>query len=639
MKSIRSISTDRFQMWPRAYSAFFLLTLAGALLLALGLRPDHDQDAACTTDADAAAARGLTLETVRDLHSNRSLTNREICTMSSTLLERAIVKAGNPKPDHPGEAAAFRRQSLEDEKGQIPPDGYSRAAEHMQRMRALRGNQTMGIDPAAWTWLGPGNIGGRVRALIIHPDSPNQMWAGSVAGGIWKTTDGGASWQPEDDFMANLAVSTLVMDPTNSNTIYAGTGEGFYNSDAIRGAGIFKTTDGGATWEQLPSTATEDFYYVNRLAVSADGSTLLAATRTGIFRSTDGGASWNQRISAIVLDIDFHPADSTKAVAGGTIGGATWFSNDGGITWFSAVYSPPLTGSGRIELAYAPSQPDIVYASVNNSGGQVWKSSDGGQSYTPVHSGSFYLGSQGWYDNIIWVDPTDPNTFIVGGIDLWRSTNGGATLGKISEWSSAPFSAHADHHVIVAHPEFDGIDNKTVFFGNDGGVYKAQNVYTVAGTSGWQELNNNLGITQFYGARGNAHSGVIVGGTQDNGTLRYTGDSESWDEMFGGDGGWSAADPGDPNYFYGEYVYLQIHRSTNGGATSQYIHNGISDAGSCANFIAPFILDPNDANTLLAGGCHLWRSSNVKAPVPTWTDIKPTIPGGRWEQEISAIAV
>ena len=151
-------------------------------------------------------------------------------------------------------------------------------------------------------------------------------------------------------------------------------------------------------------------------------------------------------------------------------------------------------------------------------------------------------------------------------------------------------------------------------------------------------MNNNLGITQFYGAAGNASSGVIVGGTQDNGTLRYTGDTEKWDEVFGGDGGWSAADPTDPDYFYGEYVYLQIHRSTNGGASANYIYSGISDAGGCANFIAPFILDPNDPNRMLAGGCSLWRSNNVKAAVPSWTSIKPSFVGSTWEKSIGAVA-
>jgi hypothetical protein len=227
----------------------------------------------------------------------------------------------------------------------------------------------------------------------------------------------------------------------------------------------------------------------------------------------------------------------------------------------------------------------------------------------------------------------------VGGIDLFRSTNGGTNFSQISQWFSAPNSAHADHHTVVAHPNFNGTTNTTVFFANDGGVYRADNVYTVSLTSGWQELNNNLGITQFYGGAGHASTGTIVGGTQDNGTLRYrtTTGTEGWDDMFGGDGGWCASDPTDSNYFYGEYVYLRIHRSTNAGVSSAYIWNGITDAAtSCANFISPFILDPNEPNRMLGGGCSLWRSDNVKAGTPTWTAIKAPITGN---QRISAVVV
>jgi photosystem II stability/assembly factor-like uncharacterized protein len=293
-----------------------------------------------------------------------------------------------------------------------------------------------------------------------------------------------------------------------------------------------------------------------------------------------------------------------------------------------------------------------VYASVNVNSGEIWKSTDGGQSFSRVNNGDSYLGGQGWYDNIIWVAPTDANLVIVGGIDLWMSSDGGVTLKKISTWWAAPTSAHADQHAIVAHPGFNGTTNTTVFFGNDGGVYKAANINVLGNDMpenrvGWQELNNNLGITQFYGAAGNPTTNVIVGGTQDNGTLRYSGDSEGWSTTFGGDGGFSAADPTDPSYFYGEYVNAQIHRSSNGGEWSEYIYGEnksppyvIDDASSGrANFIAPFILDPNNSARMLVGANALWRSNDVKAPNtdttgPRWSIIKPGT-----GSNISAIAI
>jgi photosystem II stability/assembly factor-like uncharacterized protein len=585
------------------------------------------------SDAEVAALRGISVETVKLLHTQRGMLNSEICGLSEAKLKRAINKAHHPKPDHPGEAVAFRNLQLQDEKGFIPADGFINAKKHIDLMASFA-PLTGGIDRNSWEWIGPGNIGGRIRAIVIHPTNPNKMWIGSVSGGIWETTDGGASWLPVWDFMPNLAISTMVMDPTNSNVMYAGTGEGFFNVDAIQGAGVFKSTDGGTSWSQLTSTANSSWYYVNRLAMSPNGATLLAATSSGIWRSTDGGSTWSRRATTRTLDVDFHPTDSSRAVASGSYGNNVYYSTDGGVTWSTATGLPSLGWLNRVELAYAPNAPTTVYASINQNSGEIWKSTNGGASYTRVNTGDSFLGSQGWYDNIIWIDPTNANTVIVGGIDLWRSTDGGTTLTKISRWQNSPISAHADHHAIVAHPNFNGSSNKTVFFGNDGGIYKADDVYTVAGTSGWQELNNNLGITQFYGAAGNVSSGVIVGGTQDNGTLRYSGGTETWTEMFGGDGGFCAADPSEPNYFYGEYTNLQIHRSTNGGDSSSYIYTGIADAGSNANFIAPFILDPNNPNTLLAGGASLWRSTNVKASTPSWTAIKSSV-----GSNISAIAV
>ncbi|MDH4063008.1 MAG: hypothetical protein OEW19_01310, partial [Acidobacteriota bacterium] len=289
--------------------------------------------------------------------------------------------------------------------------------------------------------------------------------------------------------------------------------------------------------------------------------------------------------------------------------------------------------SGRVEVTYAravTSVPGWVYVSTE-TGSSVYLSQDGGATWG-LRSSPGHLGSQGWYDNVIWAGhPTNAALVIVGGIDLWRSTNSGTNFTKISQWQSAPTSAHADHHAIVAHPGFNGTTNNQVFFGNDGGIYRATDVLTVSLVSGWTELNNTLGITQFYGAGVNPSTGWIVGGTQDNGTLVYKGNSQAWTSPFGGDGGFSAYDPADSNYCYGEYVYLQIHRSTNGCVSSSYIFTG---GQSGANFIAPFILDPNNVNTLLGGGGQLWRSTNVKAAVPTFASIKASI-----GSPISAIAV
>jgi hypothetical protein len=609
----------------------------------------------------------------------------------------------------------FRRLTLQDEKGRIPADGLQVAKRQMAAMELSQNAQAKragkdpeklaiaGLDPAGWFWLGPGNVGGRIRSIVIDPANVNNMWIGSVGGGIWKSTNGGTSWAPVNDFMANLAVSTMIINPVSTATMYAGTGEGFGNFDSLGGAGVFQSTDNGTTWNQLASTNPAalpapacgtalaapcplTWQYVNRLAISPDGSILLAAAKSGdndnngsvdnagILRSTDSGVTWTTQTTSLPVDVKFDPTNSNLAVAGELA--AARYTLDGGVTWTPSTFfdsvnpagvttiTPLSAGNdGRVELAYAPSNPSIVYASVNNNNGDLYRSTNGGQTFTRVNIGSpnFFFGAnnQGWYDNALWVNPQNPAFVIVGGIDLWRSTDSGANFTQISQWQCAPgqpgscagTSAHADHHAIVSVPGFNNTTNKTVFFGNDGGIYRADDVSTVGQTSGWTvNLNNNLGITQFHGGSVTS-GGTVFGGAQDNGTVRVAPDSsldppynpQTWSTIRGGDGGYAAADPTDPNFLYGENQNLGLFRSTDGGTTNSSINSGILDSvctpppgGTCSpntNFIAPFILDPNNANTLLAGGASLWRSVDVKTAA-NWAAIK-----ARAAARISAIAV
>jgi regulation of enolase protein 1 (concanavalin A-like superfamily) len=613
---------------------------------------------------------------VLPLRDDEGVRARDTGSQSGSDVRAAHEEGRGPDPDKPDRALAFRALALRDDLGRIAPDGWLRAKKHVDAMKAAKGarrsrtgaardprtgadapamTQPSAIDatgdsvamsapltPTGWTPLGPGNVGGRVRSILVHPTTPATMFAGSVGGGIWKTLDGGASWAPVADFMANLAVTSMVFHPTNPSIMYAATGEGYNNADAIRGAGIFKSTDGGTTWNQLAATADVSFHYVLRLAISPDGRVLLAGTRMGLFRSTDGGTSFTRTSGPVAVDIDFHPTNAMRAVAGDR-GGRAWVTADGGVTWVQAALALPAgMGSNRVEIAYARATPDVVYAVVDRNGGLVYRSADGGTTYTQVYaSGTITLleNGQGWYDLAVWVNPRDSNDLIVGGVNLYRSRDAAYTFTPVSTSNG---QIHADQHIIVEHPRFDNVNTRTLFIGNDGGVYKVPDLalLTSTATARYQELNNRLAVTQFYGAAGNPATGVIVGGTQDNGTLVYDPDtgSEGWRPMFGGDGGFSAADATNPAYLYGEYVYLQIHRSTDGGVSSKYIFSGIADAAQesapRSNFIAPFILDPNDSRRMLAGGTQLWRSDDVRATVPAWKSIKA--PGDSF---ISAIAV
>jgi hypothetical protein len=643
------------------------------------------------TDDEISKKRGITNEQVAILRQMRGLTNEALEKISTGRLRRSVRRLDYP--DMPRARQAFRLLSLKDEIGNVSPGGLALAFRQSQRLQKAAGGpprvagiptrtagagplapaRTAGMNLHAWQALGPGNVGGRTRALIVHPNNANTMWAGSAGGGVWRTDDGGDQWTPVDDFMANLAVCSMAIDPNNPNIIYAGTGEGFGNVDAIRGAGIFRTTN-GVNWAQLPATTSADFQAVNRLAVSKNSKSIIAGAPTGIFRSVDvNRTTWTKVLNAHVGDVKFHPKLSTRAVAG-TLDGQAYYSINGGQTWKLATHSG--VWSGRVELTYSTKNPSIVYASVAMTSGQIWRSSDGGKTYTQRKTQTAqgthapYLGDQGWYANTIWAgDPNNENLLIVGGLDLWKSIDGGDTFIDISTWWDNR-SAHADHHCIVPHSGYNGSSNRGVFFGNDGGIFKADDVMAVGNdvqlprVTGWQELNNTFGVTQFYGGAGNPTSGIIVGGAQDNGTSCYSpaGGSEKWASIFGGDGGWCAADPTDPNVFYGEYVYLNIHRNTDGGTTAdndgnRYISGNfwnstqskwdwkpapftIPDAqNQNALFIAPFVLDPNNANRLLAGGLSLWRTNDATAPNtdssgPRWAQIKPGI-----GKAISTIAI
>lgn len=593
------------------------------------------------------------LERIRQVKIARSLDNTALCKLSAKKLTRSFARLDNPKrPDKPDHAVFFRAQQ-QSVNGVVKPDGLMIATEQRNQIIANTQAPVANIEGAAnissdkWVELGPGNIGGRTRAIYIHPQDTNLILIGSVGGGIWKSTNGGTSWSVINDFMGNIAITSIVADPRTTSTInttvlYASTGEGFYNADNLRGYGIFKSTDGGTTWSHLASTdptaVDPDWYYVNRLAINNTGVIIAVTRDNGVFTSNDDGVSWSKSepgpdYYSMMEDVKFDPNDDTKAIVG-SINGNCYYTTDSGATWNTSniVNASSWFLDGRVEIAYATSS-NLVFASLDNNSGEIYSSTDGGVTWTLVSTPQ-HLGNQGWYDNTIWVDPTNANHLVIGGLDLHQSSDGGVNWSQISTWWLEPSSPHADHHMIIHDPNYDGNINKRVYFSNDGGLYKADDISIVdssASENGWSNLNNGLAITQFYGAAGISGS-KITGGTQDNGSLiQSTGSTSAWEAHYGGDGGFSAVSPHATNageyYYFGEYIYLLLHRSENGSQGS-YITNGLLDAGSDANFIAPFMLDPNNENTMLAGGASLWRSKNVSTSDMndiTWESIKSSI--------------
>ena len=530
-----------------------------------------------------------------------------------------------------------------------------------------------------WSNLGPGNIGGRTRALVIDPNTPDTMYSAGVTGGVWKTIDAGENWLPLNDMMVNLAVTTLALSPTDSNVIYAGTGEGFFNSDAIRGAGLFVSTDAGQTWTQRANTAgNPDFHYLNKLAVShVTPNRLFAATRQGLFRSDDAGVNWTHLMEVETptgcLDVKVRTdADELLVSCGSFVASTVYRSADGGDT-FAPVIEDPLMG--RTTLAFAPSDQNIAYAlSATNSADQtvfnmgfykLHRSEDGGATWTVKNSNenenvvntlllsnpifglfpecgwgadrSFF--NQGWYDNIVQVDPINPDVVWTGGVDLWRSDDAGANFSAASRWwtnpAEDPSYAHADQHALVFHPNYDGQTNTTLYVGNDGGVLRTQNANAstldIAGMCGapvenavaWTDLNNNYAITQFYHGAVMPDGTAYLGGTQDNGTL--FGDDESgkqdWMMIAGGDGGWVAIDPRNPDIIFSEFTGLSLQRFDPEQGAWVGATNGI-EGGAAFPFITPYIMDVNNPDRLWIGSDRLWRTDDqgdnwVQASAPT----------------------
>jgi len=522
---------------------------------------------------------------------------------------------------------------------------------------------TAAFTDFAWQSIGPGNIAGPVRALAIDPQTPATMYVGGVTGGIWKSTDAGASWQSVNDTASSLAISALVIDPLDQNVIYAGTGDIYWS--LVRGAGILKSSDGGTTWTTLPGTEpnpddpNDPWSYVNRLTVAPDDSAILAATWKGIFRSDDEGATWERTLDSSlfssqfgVLDVDFDPNDPNRVIAASNPS-YVWYSADNGQTW---TISFGLDGGngGRAEIAWAPSDDRYVYAAVDTNGGQLWISSDWGKSFTLLNDGQCILGldqgggfcqSIGWYSAALWVSPVTTQTIVVGAMEVVRSIDGGQNFEFITDGFD-PASPAFYKHALVSHPDFNGLTTSTIYVGTDSGLFATDDIFTATTSAGWRPLNTDLNVTQLYGVSGNATSGKIVAGAQGGGTLLYDGDANNWQRIYYGYySGFVIADPSDPNYFYGQDSYLAIHRSADGGATVEDIYGQVfepccSDKNppyiitetllSLSNFVVPMVLDPNNPERMLVGGMSLWQSNDIRATNtistgPQWRIIKPVI--------------
>ncbi|MDX9845663.1 MAG: T9SS type A sorting domain-containing protein [Tenuifilaceae bacterium] len=485
-------------------------------------------------------------------------------------------------------------------------------------------------DLSNWQSMGPSNSAGgyagvgRINCIAFHPTDPNTFWVGAPSGGLWKTDDGGASWTVLTDNLPVIGVSEIIIpnDYETSQTLYIATGD--RDAGDNYSIGVLKSTDGGQTWNQTGLTfPVSSGNRITRLLVHPTQQNIFyAATNGGIFKSTNSGDTWTSVLSGLFFDMEFkHGSEDNTlfAVTANRSGNSLIYKTvDAGENW-DVVHTFPKSAY-RIELDVSRSNPEYVYAlsSGTDYGLEgIYRSNNGGSSFEKVYDPSgdgknllnWYInsteaGGQGFYDLTLSVSPTSEFILYLGGINTWKSNTGGLTWNCVNFWTSysgyntvgAPV-VHADKHYMTYQ------NDNTFFEANDGGIYK-----TTDGGSTWTDLTNGLVISQMYklGASQTVKDEVITG-LQDNGSKLTA--SGNWYDVKGGDGMECIIDYTDVKVQYATYVNGQIDRTLNRWTNRVDISANIP-GGPKGAWVTPYMLDPNDNQTLYVGYEDVWKSIN-----------------------------
>ncbi|MEA3448024.1 MAG: T9SS type A sorting domain-containing protein [Bacteroidota bacterium] len=542
-----------------------------------------------------------------------------------------------------------------------------------------------GLD-LSWKDVGPTNIGGRTRAIVVDKNNPDIMYAGGVSGGLWMSTTAGLSWEQihyegseyTSDF-PNLAIASMCQ--AANGDIYFGTGEGHYKpypagtgKRGLKGAGIWKSTD-GETFTHLESTFdTEDaqdaFSYVNKLAADPNNANrIFAATKGGLRLTEDGGQTWSNPVENIAGGPLGGFAGDVKISSNGNIvianiGNDAYVSHDGGAQGtyekVSGTEDNQISAAARLEFDIAPTNPNYIYCQASKGGGSllnIYRSTDGGLNWEIIGQGGSTafnpLGDQGTFDNVIAVFPDNEDEIIVGGqLNVWKWQHGGNWTIKSSSYveETSTYYVHADQHAITFHPNNPDI----VYIGCDGGIYRSLD----RGNT-WESLNKNYNITQFY-AIGHGPDGSIIGGTQDNGSLLYDPDQIITDgtaypyyEVSGGDGGYAAISQIKPNIIFSTVYYGSLYRSEeqgedatmfpfyDGRVTSEYT---VGEQGE-ANFVTPIALWESFYDVNSKDSVEFVLSSNtpmnttVQVPSETSSDLNMTWTADQFYMEGDTISI
>ena len=487
-----------------------------------------------------------------------------------------------------------------------------------------------------------------MTSIVCAPKKPNTIWAGAAGGGVWKSDDGGQHWRGLWYSQPTLNVGSLAVDPTNPSIVYCGTGEANLSADSYPGVGIFRTMDGGDSWQILASADVAGIpTRIGCLAVDPFDAThicLGGVTHTtggidGMFASRNGGISWGRltfagsgpyRCHAVI----FHPTirDTMFATISsrGTQSGI-WKSTNGGSSWTqlkSGLPSPEMIG--RTSLAIAPSKPSTIYAisSTQKEGVLgVFRSDNNGSSWANIAGKHFVTEGQMSYGNAIAVHPTNPNHVLCGGVDLHLTRDGGKSWVRTTKWDAkrgTPHYAHADHHCLLMPLDQPGL----VYDMNDGGMDASMD-----GGLTWANRSNGLAVSMFYDIDVAQSDGRIFGGgMQDNGTnITPSGKPDEFVEISGGDGGWMLIDPRSSGHLYTTSQNMSVNRFRKSDGWADVSPPAKKDETD-AVWMVFLEFDPNDSRTVFAGGLRVWRT---KDDGNSWLGVSPVLDGSA----ISAVEI
>ncbi|MEM9916939.1 MAG: cohesin domain-containing protein, partial [Bacteroidota bacterium] len=522
------------------------------------------------------------------------------------------------------------------------------------KFQARNGNLPLGFGEV-WTEQGPGNIGGRINTIAIHPQNDDIMYAGLPAGGVFKTTDGGDNWFPIFDEASNLAVGHIQIDPSNANTIYVGTGDPNIMAYPFIGDGLYRSRNGGESWEHLGLT---DQRIISKVVIHPQDSNVIYAAcmglpfeknnDRGVYKSIDGGQSWSQVLlvsdSTGVIDLLMDPQNPQRLYAAtwdrirnnfqsivSGYGAGVFRTENGGQSWEKLTNGLPQGKFSRVGLTMSAVNPQTVFALFNDDRTfevqGIYKTTDAGDSWEAItlsgqsNSVNGAMGGMGWYFGQLRVHPQDDDRLYVLGVTLWQSNTGGATWLRFGATPNG-VEPHVDYH------DLQFTSDASIIVGTDGGLYKLPST-----DRNWQDIDN-IPATQFYRIGYNPHRPeTYYGGAQDNGTI--SGNKEGfndWERILGGDGFQPVFHPTDSNIFYGEFQFGLIYRTADGGNRFTAAIDGIA-INDPRNWDMPYFMSPNTPDLLYTGTNRVYRAQSPGQNSP-WTAISQdltnpikTVPG------------